>query len=256
MSKNSETESILSSLPDGIRGELFQAYNEIVRNYKERRWEPSELNGGKLCEIIYTILRGYVDGNIPNKSNKPRNMVDACQDLENAGATFPRSIRIQIPRMLIALYEIRNNRGVGHSGGDVNPNYMDATAVLYMSKWLISELIRTFHNLDIDTATAEVDKIVERIVPVIWKINGKLRVLEIDLSMIDKTLLILYHNRDALSEAELLDWIEHSNASIYRRDILRNAHKKKLIEYVEKSQMVYISPKGVKYVEEKIIPDL
>jgi len=256
MSKTSETESILSSLPDGIRGELFQAYNEIVRNYKEYRWEPSELNGGKLCEVIYTILRGYVDGNLPNRSKKPRNMLDACRDLERAGSTFPRSIRIQIPRMIIALYEIRNNRGVGHAGGDVNPNHMDATAVLYMSKWLISELIRTFHNVDINTASAEVDKIVERILPVIWEVKGKLRVLATDLSMRDKSLLILYQHRKELSEAKLVDWIEHSNASIYRRDVLRKAHKEKLIEYVEKSRTVHISPKGIEYVEENILPNL
>lgn len=47
-------------------------------------------------------------------------MVDACERLEQAPASkFPRSVRIQIPRVLIAFYEIRNNRGVGHVGGDV-----------------------------------------------------------------------------------------------------------------------------------------
>lgn len=256
MVKTSELESILSSLPDGIRCELFQAYNEIVRNYKEHRWEPSELNGGKLSEIIYTILRGYVDGNIPNSSSKPRNMVDSCRNLENSGSSFPRSIRIQIPRMLIALYEIRNNRGVGHAGGDVNPNHMDATTVLYISKWLVSELIRIFHNIDTDTATAEVDKIVERIIPVIWEVNGKLRVLKTDLSMIDKTLLILYQYRDKILESDLVDWIEYTNASVYRKNVLRRAHKEKLIEYDEKSRIVYISPSGIRHVEEVILPDL
>jgi hypothetical protein len=80
-------------------------------------------------------------------------MVDACKALEKAPQTLPRSIRIQIPRMLVALYEIRNNRGVGHVGGDVNPNHMDAVAVLAMSKWLVAELIRVLHDVDTQTAT-------------------------------------------------------------------------------------------------------
>jgi hypothetical protein len=104
------------------------ALNEITTNYRLGKWEPSELNGGKLCEIVYTILRRHVDGKFPARPSKPGNMVDACNDLAEADKKiFPQSVRITIPRVLIALYEIRNNRGVGHVGGDVDPNHMDAT---------------------------------------------------------------------------------------------------------------------------------
>src|SRR6267154_5938231 len=132
----------LGGLPPTLRAELLSALGEIVRNYREHRWEPSELNGGKLCEIVYTILRGHVDGSIPPHGTKPGNMVDSCRALEKADAKrFSRSVRIQIPRVLVALYEVRNNRGVGHVGGDVNPNAMDARLVLESSKWLVAELV-------------------------------------------------------------------------------------------------------------------
>lgn len=87
-------------------------------------------------------------------------MVSACRNLEKEQG--PRSARIQIPRMVIALYEIRNNRGVGHAGGDVDPNHMDATAVVYMSKWVVAELVRLLHGLTTDEATELVDALVER----------------------------------------------------------------------------------------------
>ena len=94
---------ILGGIPDGLRNELLAAFSEIERNYRERRWEPSELNGGKLCEIVYTILRGVVDGHYPTHASKPGNMVDACRDLEKAdGKKFSRSVRVQIPRVLLA----------------------------------------------------------------------------------------------------------------------------------------------------------
>ena len=37
-----------SQLPERLREELLGAFKEIVTNFSERRWEPAELNGGKL----------------------------------------------------------------------------------------------------------------------------------------------------------------------------------------------------------------
>lgn len=244
--------SLLPSIPSGLREPLFNSFGEITRNFRERRWEPSELNGGKLCEVIYTILRGYIDGSFPSVPSKPANMVDACRALEQAAPSFSRSIRIQIPRMLIVLYEVRSNRGVGHSGGDVNPNHMDAVAVLYMSKWLLSEIIRVFHSIDTRMATDIVANLVDRTIPAIWQIGDKHRVLNTDLTMKDKTLLLLYHVQNSVSETDLVSWVEHSNAYIYRRDVLRRLHIDRLVEFDEKNHTVTISPTGIRYVEESI----
>ncbi|MCA1694401.1 MAG: hypothetical protein LC749_06580 [Actinobacteria bacterium] len=167
----------LATLPSGLRTALIKSLDEIVRSYRAGRWEPSELNGGKLCEVVYTILRGHADGALPSKPSKPKNMADACKALEAAGAQFPRSLRVQIPRVLVALYEIRNNRGVGHVGGDVDPNHMDATVVVAMAKWVVAEVTRLFHSVDTATATALVDTLVSRDVPVVWEVGGKRRVL-------------------------------------------------------------------------------
>jgi hypothetical protein len=244
--------SLLPSIPVGLRDPLFDFFEEITRNFRERRWEPSELNGGKLCEVIYTILRGYIDGSFPPTPSKPNNMVDACRALEKEASSFSRSIRIQIPRMLIALYEVRNNRGVGHSGGDVNPNHMDATAVLYMSKWLLSEIIRIFHAVDIQAATEMVDSLVDRTIPVIWQVGNKHRVLKTDLTMREKTLLFLYQLQGDVRESDLVSWVEHSNASAYRRDVLRKLHSDRLVEYDEENRVLTISPTGIRYVEKSI----
>ena len=245
--------TLLASLPKSLRDELLKAFVEIEKNYKENRWEPSELNGGKLCEVTYTILKGYIAGTYPSKASKPRNMVDACKNLENNSSTLPRSVRIQIPRMIIALYEIRNNRGVGHVGGDVDPNHMDASCVLQMSKWIVSELIRIFHNVSTQEASDVVDALSDRSLPVIWEVDGLSRVLDNSLSMLDKTLVILYGQTSGVSENYLVDSIEHSNPSVFRRDILRKAHKKRLLEYNEGSKAVKISPLGADHVESKIL---
>lgn len=248
-----DTISTLSGIPVGLRDALLVAYGEIIRNFRERRWEPSELNGGKLCEVVYSILKGYVDRRMPSRPQKPRNMVDACKNLEQADASlFPRAVRIQIPRMLVALYEIRNNRGVGHVGGDVNPNEMDSKVVLEMSKWIMAELVRLFHNLTTDEATEIVESLVERTIPVVWVVDGRRRVLKLGLSKKDETLLLLYSTAGAVQEDEIFHWVEHSNSSVFRKNVLKRLHKDRLIEFDERTGQAHISPKGITYVEENM----
>ncbi len=246
--------TVFGALPASLRDELLGAFGEIVKNFRERRWEPAELNGGKLCEVVYSILRGHIDGKYPNRAKKPGNMVDACKKLEQDGASAPRSIQIQIPRMLVALYEIRNNRNVGHVGGDVDPNHMDAVCVLQISKWIVAELVRVLHNVDTDTATEIVDGLVGRETPLIWEVNGRKRVLDTGLKMKDKTFLLLHASAGPVSDSDLVAWLEHSNASVYRRDVLRSAHRARFVEYDEASGTVQLSPRGITYVEENLLP--
>lgn len=250
--------TVLGTLPESLRTELFDAFNQIVKNFRERRWEPSELNGGKLCEIVYSILKGYVDGNYPAKAKKPSNMVDACKKLETDTdpRTVPRSVRIQIPRMLVALYEIRNNRNVGHVGGDVDPNHMDAVCVLQMAKWVMAELVRVLHNVSTEEATAIVDSLADRETPLIWEVNGKKRVLSTTLGMRAKTLLLLHASNGPVSVADLVSWVEYSNASVYRSDVLRPLHRERLVEYDETARTVQISPLGIAEVEDVLLPTL
>jgi hypothetical protein len=250
-----ELQTVFGALPPTLRDELLAALDQIVKNFRERRWEPAELNGGKLSEVAYTVVKGYVDGVYPKKASKPRNMVLACQQLEQGTtAATDRSIRIQIPRMLVALYEIRNNRNVGHVGGDVDPNHMDAVCVLQMAKWVVAELVRVLHDVDTQTATQVVEALASRDTPLIWEVGGKLRVLDTSMSMRDKTLVLLHARNGAVTEVELVSWVEHSNPTVYRRDILRKAHKAKLIEYDPAAKTAVISPTGIALVEDSLLP--
>jgi len=244
---------LFASIPVTLSAELISEFQKIERNFREARWEPSELSGGKLSEVAYCILKGHIDGAFPAHASKPPNMVDACKALEKSGAQFSRSIRIQIPRVLIALYEIRNNRGVGHVGGDVDPNHMDAVCVLHMSKWVVSELVRIFHGVTTEEATAIVNALADRELTLLWKIGDVTRVLDTSLSMTDQMMLLLYGAPTGLTEAELIKSVEHSNLSVFRRDVLRKLHKKRRIEYDESARKATISPSGSKYVEDELL---
>lgn len=209
------------------------------------------MNGGKLCEIVYSILKGYVDDKFPASPVKPKNMMAACIALEQA-TTFPRSVRIQIPRMLVALYEIRNNRNVGHVGADVDPNHMDATVVYGMIKWIMSELVRIFHSVSPEQATSIVEALTEREVPLLWRVGETTRVLGAGLSAKDKMLVLVYGSSGAVAVKDILQSIEYGNASRFRANVLKAAHKSDLIHFDAKSDTVALSPVGTRYVETSI----
>lgn len=250
-------DTLLAQIPAGLRDPLIKAYRDIASNFAEHRWEPSELNGGKFSEVVITILSGAIAGNFPSAPTKPSNMKQACLALEqqqNSSAVGDRSLRILIPRTLLPLYEIRNNRGVGHVGGDVSPNLMDATAVYAMSSWIMAELVRIFHAVSTSEAQAAVDALLERKLPLIWAPNEKLRrVLDTTLSASDQTLLVLHQHPSWLDEDDLLKSIEYSNSSLFRSRILGTLHKDRMIEYDKGKRAARISPKGSEYVELKII---
>lgn len=252
--------AVLAGLPAALRSTLLANYAEIVNNYSAHRWEPSELNGGKFCESCYSIISGYLSGSFPAKASKPSNMLAACQALEKVPANLSRvgdrSMRILIPRMLVALYEVRNNRGVGHVGGDVDPNLMDATAVYSMTSWVLAELVRIFHGVTTDDARAAVAALVERKTPLIWQNDASKRVLDVSISKADQTLLLLHQSTGWVTDKDLCLWVEYSSVSMFRARILKPLHKARLIEFESRGGRAHISPSGAKDVEERLLPRL
>jgi len=244
----------LGGLPSSLSEELLAEYDKIARNYREDRWEAAELDGGRFCEIAYTVCKGYLEGHTyPAKPTKPSRFPDACAALGKVpAATGPQSVRIGIPRVLVGLYDVRNNRGVGHVGGEVNANYMDATFVLHAVQWVMAEFIRIYHGTDTKTATSIVNALVDRTLPVIWSVGDRKRVLASGLALAKQTLLILYAEPGGRKDSDLAADLEQPRLANYKR-VLRTLHDDRLVEYRSDGN-VEISPKGSKLVEEDLLP--
>jgi hypothetical protein len=249
---------VLTGLPTSLRDELLESYQEVMSNYLERRWEPSELNGGKFCEVVYSIINGALQGTFPAKASKPANMLTACQVLgqvpSNPGRVGDRSLHVLIPRVLPMLYEIRNNRGVGHVGGDVDANHMDAEAIQAMAGWVMAELIRIFHGVPTSEAQETVDALVERKSPLIWEVKGTKRVLDPKMTAKDQVLVILHHSDAWVPIADLFNAVEYSTVGAFTTNVLRPLHKKRHIELDAVERRAMISPLGIKEVEQRILP--
>ncbi len=254
MLNNTRAAEYLSSIPSDFRDALIEEFNKVLRNYRESRWEATSLAAAKFAEVVYSIIRGHVDQSFPEKPKKPKSMIAACNALEQH-ASQPRSIRIQIPKMLIALYEIRNERSVGHIGSDVDPNKMDASVALSISKWVMAEIVRIFHSTTTEEAETVVSSIVQRSTPLVWSNGEIMRVLDPKMTVREQALILIYSHDGPISVPILINHLEYKNASRFRKAILAAAHKDRLIEMNASSDTVCISPLGMNYVEDNLFPN-
>jgi hypothetical protein len=158
-------------------------------------------------------------------------------------------MRILIPRLLVALYDVRNNRSIGHVGGDVDPNHMDAALVVGIAKWLLAEMIRVFHALDLAEATELVESLTTREVPTVWRVGDVRRALDPSLSTRDQVLLHAYAEMGPVAVEDLLQWTEYSNSSRFGNVVLKRLHTDRLVEFDRDAGLVHLSPTGERDVE-------
>ena len=241
---------ILGLIPKSLRNPLIEEYQSIVNCYSQSRWLPTELSGGRFCEIVCSIIQGFANGSYPTAPMKPQNFVGACRRLEQ-NKHVPRSLQILIPRLLPAIFEVRNNRGVGHVGGDVNSNQMDAVFIVYSCSWVMSELVRIFHNVSVQDAQTIVDSLSQRRIPLIWEGQSSRRVLQPNLNIQSQILLLVATSTEPVPIKTLLNWIEYKNVRYFKR-LLQKMHSQRLVELSEDSKLVQVLPPGAKKAEDII----
>lgn len=248
-------QNVFSTLPSELREALILALSEIRKNYVERRWEPSELKGGKIAEAIFRILQWHASstGTYTPLGSPIKNFGAAVRQFEN-NTSLSDSVRFHIPDALVFLYSVRNKRGVAHLGKEVNPNRMDAEAVLSMSNWVVAELVRLLHSVTVEEAQQAVEALVEKQNPLVWEVEGVRRILNPAMTHTDRMLVLLHSmHPQSVDEVDLFEWCEYSSASSFRTQVLKKAHKERLIEYDSGKQKVHLSPNGIDRAEKLLL---
>lgn len=237
---------VLDKIPDSHKEPLLLEFKKLWENYYQHKWLPAEIHSGRFCEIVYSIISGYTTGTYSKNPEKPSDFVAACRALESK-SSLPRSFRILIPRWLLPLYEIRNNRDVGHVGGDVDSNYMDSTVVVCVATWILAELVRVLHEVSISEAQNFINKLVQYPVPWIWESGNKRRVLSTNILLKDEILILLSKENNRVTIERLNEWVECRTIK-YLYKIIHELHKKRYIEFDKETNTVEILPPGAKHV--------
>jgi hypothetical protein len=245
----------LGAIPKNFRQKLIEYYLRLKQRLAKRDYEASGLSAGKFCEMVLRTLQHEITGTSISFNKSIGNFYDECRKLIIFSApNKSESLRVIIPRALAFLYTFRNKRSIGHQGGDVDPNAIDAATIARAADWVMCELIRCFHSLSLEDAQALVDSLSIRHLPDIWEVQGRKRVLRSDLESKDKALLLLYSCTDlgALSE-DLCLWTKYSSPSMFKTRVLRPLDAAGLVDYDEDIDYVVLSPLGVARVEDKLL---
>jgi hypothetical protein len=252
---SSALQEALKGVSDKFRDRLIKAYTELKRNCIESRYESAGLSAGKFCEVGLRLLQHRVTGSSMPFSTKIPNFADECRKVVTApGNAATDSEKTIIPRALVFLYTMRNKRGIGHIGGDVDANSIDVMLMSRVADWVVCELIRVHHGLSLEEAQDLVDALAVRQIPDIWEVAGKRRVLRDGLKTKEESLLLLYSSKDAAVLIEdLIQWVEYSNPRVYKSSVLEPLHKSRMVEWDRDSDTVFLSPKGAAFVEENIL---
>ena len=245
----SALDQALQAIPTGLRNPLVSTFEDLLSEYRAGDWEKVGLKAGKICEIVYTILLGYTSGTYAAGPSKPSNMLTACAAFEQAGSQFSRPVRIQIPRLLIALYELRNNRAIGHVSGDLDPNHMDAELFLRGCKWIIGELIRLFTSLPVDNARDLLEEVTARTLPAVWETGSGKKLLNTKLTTAEKALVLAYSCAGGATAQDIAKWMPYGNLSRLRNTVLADLDREALINFDRGTDLVTVSPTGIRKVE-------
>ncbi len=228
---------------------MIEEFEQALDEYRAADWEKVGLKAGKFCEVAYCICAGHATGTYATSPSKPGNFPQACRDLEQYNAAKGRSLCMQVPKALAALYELRNNRAIGHVSAEISPNHMDAEFFLRGMKWVMGELVRNYSQLPLGDSHAVVEAVTARTFHIVWSSGNIRRVLEPAKTSGQKVLILLYAESKPVSAAQLQAWVEYKNGTDFKRKVLKDLHKKALIHFDEKAATVQILPTGQAHVE-------
>lgn len=221
--------NVLAAIPAGLRDPLIEEFEQALDEYRAADWEKVGLKAGKFCEIAYCVCEGHATGTFAASPSKPSNFPQACRNLEQHNGTKGKSLCMQVPKVLTALYELRNNRAIGHVSAEVSPNHMDAEFFLRSMKWVMGELVRNYSQLPLSDSHAVVEAVTAQTFRMVWSNGDVRRVLEPARTSGQKVLILLYAEGKPVSVPQLQGWAEYKNGTDFKRKVLRDLHKKALV---------------------------
>jgi hypothetical protein len=193
-------------------------YGTMIGEFKKGEWEKSIVRAGKLVEAILKSLWVSCGNTVPKA--KDFKVDHVIRELEKIPvATAEDSLRLTIPRACRFIYDIASNRGARHDPDEIDPNVMDASAVVSLCGWMIAEMLRNAQKgLDPAGARDLVLRLTQKTFPNLEEIGDRVYFHVTGLSARTAALLRLWHAHPRrVSQRELIQHTErhgftHANA--------------------------------------------
>ncbi len=185
---------------------LLDHFQKMVAEFQKGQWESATAKSGKFVEAALKAVWAQLGNTVPKSKDFKVDRI--IRQLEQIPATQAEdTIRLTIPRACRFIYEVASNRGARHDADEVDPNQMDASAVVSLSSWILAELLRYSQKgaVDMSRATELVSALSQKRFPRIEEVDGRVYFHFKGLSARDVGLLTLWHcHPRRMSESELI----------------------------------------------------
>ena len=229
---------LASAYPADLVHAFSETFLSAQKNFHLSDWKKCSLDIGHFVEAARRVVENELyKKSTPIGKTLPQFNEACLVNYENQSGD--EVYRILIPRVLYAVYCIRNKRGVGHLG-KVPPNKIDSVYMMNSIKWVVAEILRNKSTLTFDETQRIVDSLVEREIPIIWKNAGIKRVLNTKLNAPEQVLVLLLDGK--MTEKELLSATEYKNQTDFRNKVLKTLHKKRYIEFHNEGLCELLAP--------------
>lgn len=241
----------LNNLPGGLVSALQTEFQKLHQQYFLGRWEPSQLDAGRFAEIVLRILEYKNSGSFTPIGTQLNRLAIVTKVKKNM--SLNESLRFHILGLVELILDFRNKRNVAHPG-KISVNEMDSAFVLNAANWIVAELVRIETQMSPDDAQAEIKKIIERKVPIVEEIGGRLKCLNPKLGAKEKTMVFCYQKYpDGVSLKDLTNWMAYPNSGVLRKQ-LEDLDKDGRLDF--RSDIAQLTKKGLLWVEKYISFDL
>jgi hypothetical protein len=228
-------------------------YVEMQQRFLSGDWQPTELDGGRLCEAIARCIHQLDTGSVTH-SKLPGKICERLED-ETPGISHLLNVkdRHHIAKAIGLAYKFRSDRGAVHISTTYTANEMDSVLVLHVGKWIFAEFLRLAWNKDRQVIADTISRIVQLEHSLIHELDGKPMVLAKGISAPEEVLLLLNHapgnrlTRDALREQATNQKASNVGVAISR------LMKDKEIRAVGSNE-VALTPNGQARIIKEIIP--
>jgi hypothetical protein len=228
----------------------IENYVEMQQRFLAGDWQPTELDGGRLCEAVSRCLL-QLDKGILDHRKLPSDIRDILLDSRTTHDLAWKD-RYHIAKVIEVIYKFRSDRGPVHISPIYTANYMDSMLVLHAGKWMLAEFLRLAWKKDQEVISEVIAQLVQLEHSLIHELDGKPLVLVKNISAPEEVLLLLNHApNNRLSKAELYEQAVNQSRNNLSTAISRLITSKDIRPAGDE---VALTPNGQKRVFEEILP--
>jgi hypothetical protein len=246
--KNIEAE-LSKTIDNTLAQQLIQEFVKIEETFILKKWQYTELNGGRFSEVASRIVYSVDSGNLSLTKS-----VDNCLkyiDNDSVTHSFPEAQTARhMAKVLRSVYKLRSQRGAVHVSPTYTANEIDSRLVIESVRWLMAEVLRVFITADLVIVERTLRDLARFPYPIIRLYDGTPFVQAINLSTEEEILAQLLYNGEALSTLELTKLVHRDQAGI-RRAVLKLAGSK-VREITGSKSAWHITDLGIKRIEAKL----